>query len=180
MDKARRADGSSPTPLRNECPKWNGCYLHSVRWALDLLNYILPHIPGSLLAVENTSGRSTPLHWAAVNAHLSIAQAIVSHPGGPGSLLINAHNAAGRSPLGEAELAGADDVAKWFVEVMMIEQGTGIMEEDAEGENQASDGPAAAGPGKTETVVEAPAELHSPAIESLDRKAEKLTLSEIP
>ncbi|KIM31322.1 hypothetical protein M408DRAFT_327570, partial [Serendipita vermifera MAFF 305830] len=95
---------------------------------LDLLNYILPHIPASLLEVENTTGRSTPLHWAAVNAHLSVAQAMVSHPGGPGPLLINAHNAAGLSPLGEAELAGADDVAKWLVGVMTIDQGSGIVE----------------------------------------------------
>jgi hypothetical protein len=36
--------------------------------------------------------------------------------------LINIQNAAGHSPLSEAELANAEDVAKWFVEVMVIDQ----------------------------------------------------------
>ena len=102
---------------------------------------MLPHISPSLLGVANTSGQSTPLHWAAINAHLSIAQALVSHPGGPGSLLIDAHNAAGQSPLGEAELAGADDVAKWFVEVMMIDQSGEMMEAGAGEDELPPDGP---------------------------------------
>lgn len=107
---------------------------------IDVLNYVLPHVPASLLQVENTSGKSSPLHWAAVNAHLAVAQAIVLHPGGPGPLLIDARNAAGLSPLGEAELAGADDVAKWLVEVMMIEQKP-VEEEDEEiGENDEENG----------------------------------------
>lgn len=93
-----------------------------IKMLIDVLNFVLPNIPGSLLQVANTSGQSTALHWAAVNSHLTVAQAIVLHPGGPGPLLIDAHNAAGLSPLGEAELAGADEVAKWLVEVMTIEQ----------------------------------------------------------
>lgn len=83
---------------------------------------MLPNLPPSLLEVPNLSGRSTPLHWAAINGHLSTAQALVLHPGGPGPLLINIQNGAGHSPLTEAELAGAADVAKWFVEVMVIDQ----------------------------------------------------------
>lgn len=86
------------------------------------MNYILPNISPSLLEVPNISGRSTPLHWAAINGHLSTAQALVLHPRGPGPLLINPRNAAGHSPLTEAELAGAEDVAKWLVEVMVIDQ----------------------------------------------------------
>jgi uncharacterized protein len=97
----RRADGSS---------------------SIDVLNFVLSNITGSLLQVANTSGQSTALHWAAVNSHLAVAKALVLHPGGPGPLLIDVHNAAGLSPLGEAELAGADEVAKWLVEVMTIEQ----------------------------------------------------------
>jgi hypothetical protein len=100
------------------------CYdiLCNVAEILDVLKYVLPNINPSLLQVENTTGRSTPLHWAAVNAHLAVAQTLISHPTGPGPLLIDAHNAAGLSPLGEAELAGADEVAKWLVEVMNIRQ----------------------------------------------------------
>jgi len=35
--------------------------------------------------------------------------------------LIDIKNQAGRSPLGEAELAGWDDGAKWFVEMMNLD-----------------------------------------------------------
>lgn len=145
--------------------------------SLDLLNYILPHIPGSLLEVENTSGRSTPLHWAAINAHLLIAQAIISHPGGPGPLLINAHNAAGMSPLGEAELAGADDVAKWFVEVMTIEQGHEIIEgKEAEEQTQDDEEAVTRGPAGSKPTAEGSTKPQSQLSESLESKAEKLTL----
>jgi len=58
-----------------------------------------------------------------MNSHLQIAKALIEHPGGPGPALINAHNSAGRSPLGEAELAGWEEGAKYFVEVMGIQEG---------------------------------------------------------
>lgn len=180
MDKGQRADGSSLLPIAALVHGNTAASIASTL-ALDLLNYILPHIPGSLLEVENTSGRSTPLHWAAVNAHLSIAQAIISHPGGPGPLLINAHNAAGVSPLGEAELAGADDVAKWFVEVMTIEQGSGIVEgEDTEVQAQEDEGSATQGPGGSKTMAKESTEPESQASKGLDGSVEKLTLSEKP
>ncbi|KAG8806972.1 hypothetical protein FRC17_004699 [Serendipita sp. 399] len=63
----------------------------------------MPHISPSLLEVANTSGSSTPLHWKTV---------LILHPTGSGPLLLNARNAAGLSLLAEAELAGADEVAK--------------------------------------------------------------------
>src|SRR5258706_4096075 len=90
---------------------------------LDLLSYVLPHILPELLGTPNSSGRSTPLHWAAMNSHLQIAKALIEHPRGPGPTLIDAHNSAGRSPLGEAELAGWEEGAKYFVEVMGIQEG---------------------------------------------------------
>lgn len=40
------------------------------------------------------------------------------HPGGPGAALVDAKNAAGRTPLGEAETAEWDEGARWLVEVM--------------------------------------------------------------
>jgi len=58
-----------------------------------------------------------------MNSHLQIAKALIEHPGGPGPTLIDAHNSAGRSPLGEAELAGWEEGAKYFVEVMGIQEG---------------------------------------------------------
>lgn len=58
-----------------------------------------------------------------MNSHLQIAKALIEHPKGPGPALIDAHNSAGRSSLGEAELAGWEEGAKYFVEVMGIQEG---------------------------------------------------------
>ena len=55
-----------------------------------------------------------------MNSHLDIAQKLVQHPLGPGRDLIEIKNIAGRSPLGEAELAGWEEGAKWFVQVMNL------------------------------------------------------------
>lgn len=56
-----------------------------------------------------------------MNSHLDIAQKLVQYPSGPGRDLIEIKNAAGRSPLGEAELAGWEEGAKWFVQVMNLD-----------------------------------------------------------
>ena len=80
---------------------------------------MLPLLPPTIISAQNHSG-STPLHWAALNSHLDIAQKLVQHPLGPGCDLIEIKNIAGRSPLGEAELAGWEEGAKWFVQVMNL------------------------------------------------------------
>jgi ankyrin repeat protein len=80
---------------------------------------LLPLLPPTIISAQNHSG-STPLHWAALNSHLDIAQKLVQHPSGPGLDLIEIKNIAGRSPLGEAELAGWEEGAKWFVQVMKL------------------------------------------------------------
>lgn len=100
-----------------------------------MLDYILPIIPASVLSEQN-SAQSTPLHWAAVNSHLPSVQKLVQFPGGPGKDLIDIKNAAGHSPLAEAELAGWDEGATWLVEVMNLE---GMKEEagDAAEESEA-------------------------------------------
>ena len=95
-------------------------YLIFARCNSDVLNYLLPIIPTSLLAAQNNA-RSTPLHWAALNSHLSIAQTLVDFPGGPGVDLIDIKNVAGRSPLAEAELAGWEEGAKWLVQMMKLD-----------------------------------------------------------
>ncbi|KAJ3995675.1 ankyrin repeat-containing domain protein [Lentinula boryana] len=89
----------------------------------DLLRYLLPLISPSLLSIPNNAG-STPLHWAALNSHLSIAKELVLFPSGPGVDLIDIKNSAGHSPLAEAELAGWQEGAKWLVEVMNLESVT--------------------------------------------------------
>jgi hypothetical protein len=82
----------------------------------ELLDFVLARAPG-LAGAQNAAG-STPLHWAALNAQLASAHALVR---AAGARLVDAKNAAGRSPLGEAELAGWDEGAKWMVEVMALE-----------------------------------------------------------
>lgn len=84
----------------------------------------MPNISPSLLAVGNSHG-STPLHWASLNAHLPLAQAIVLFPQGPGVSLIDIKNKRGYSALTEAELSGVegkDDVARWLVKVMRVDE----------------------------------------------------------
>lgn len=92
-------------------------------------------VPSSLLALRNNAG-STALHWAALNSHLDIAKKLVQHPGGPGVDLIDIKNSTGRSPLGEAENAGWEEGARWFVEVMNLDENakgeTGNVEEEGD------------------------------------------------
>jgi len=92
-----------------------------------VLAYLLPLVSPSLVVHRNHAG-STPLHWAAVNRHLDVVQTLVRFPTGPGVDLIDIKNDAGRSPLGEAELAGWDEGARWFVQVMNL----GEVKEDQE------------------------------------------------
>ncbi|KAI0291265.1 hypothetical protein BC826DRAFT_1023268 [Russula brevipes] len=96
-----------------------------------LLDVLLPIVPPSLLSAQNRAG-STALHWAALNSQLAAARALVEFPGGPGIDLIDVRNAAGRSPLGEAEAAGWDEGAKWMAEVMRLDVGDGASRAGAE------------------------------------------------
>jgi hypothetical protein len=102
------------TPERHADPRKSAAEL--------LLDVLLPIVLPSLLSAQNRAG-STPLHWAALNSQLAAARALVEFPGGPGIDLIDVRNAAGRSPLGEAEAAGWDEGAKWMAEVMRLDVG---------------------------------------------------------
>jgi hypothetical protein len=96
------------------------------------LDYLLPLVDPSLLAVQNQSA-STPLHWAVLNCHLEVAKKLVELQPGPGVSLIDIKNANGRSPLTEAELAGWQEGANWLVGVMDLKSG---MEGDATAEDE--------------------------------------------
>lgn len=87
-----------------------------------MLDFLLTVVDPSLLSVQNEA-KSTALHWAALNSQLSAAQKLVGFSKGPGKDLIDVKNAAGRSPLAEAENIGWEEGAKWFVEVMNLEDG---------------------------------------------------------
>lgn len=86
----------------------------------DILEYLLPQIPTSLLSVANKSGDSTPLHWASLNSHLPIVKALVA-AGGPS--LIDAKDSSGCTPLGEAERSGWDEGAAYLVSAMNLNEG---------------------------------------------------------
>jgi uncharacterized protein len=96
--------------------------------ATDILDRVLPLVPKTLLEVKNASG-STALHWAALNSQLDCAKKLVLVGGAD---LVDIKNSAGLSPLAEAERAGWDEGAKYFVEVMNLESGDGVKEEEAD------------------------------------------------
>ncbi|KAJ7188999.1 ankyrin repeat-containing domain protein [Mycena filopes] len=112
-------DDNGNTPLHMLCG--NG---HA-----DILDYLLPLLPPALVSAKN-SAESTPLHWAAVNSHMDVVKRLVEFPDGPGIDLIDVKNAAGRSPLAEAELAGWDEGAQWLVQMMKLDiDGDGAVKE---------------------------------------------------
>ena len=98
----------------------NGRFLISARCISDALDFLLSVVSPSLLSAQN-SAKSTPLHWAALNSHLPIVQKLVQFKDGPGVDLLDVKNAAGRSPLGEAENIEWNEGAKWMVEVMNLD-----------------------------------------------------------
>ena len=57
---------------------------------------------------------------------------LVNFSAGPGVALIDIKNEAGRSPLGEAELAGWDEGARWFVQVMNLDEAKEAQEVEEE------------------------------------------------
>jgi len=111
-----------PRPLSDLRDDHGNTVLHMVcgNGHTDALEYLLPVVPPALLSAQN-SAQSTPLHWAALNQHLLIVQKLVLFSGGPGIDLIDIKNSAGRSPLGEAEMAGWDEGSKWLVEMMKLD-----------------------------------------------------------
>lgn len=135
--------------------------------SVDLLDFLLPIIPPTLLVAQNSAG-STPLHWAALNSHLEIVQRLVQFPGGPGIDLIDIKNAAGRSPLAEAEMAGWDEGAKWLVQVMNLDSEKGVNEGEADGDEDEATGDDGAVPGTQDVEVE---------IEDAEGRVARMTIS---
>ncbi|KAJ7750149.1 ankyrin repeat-containing domain protein [Mycena maculata] len=138
----------------------------------DLLDYLLPIVPPVLLSAQNTA-ESTPLHWAAVNSHLEIMKQLVQFQKGPGIDLIDIKNAAGRSPLAEAELAGWDEGAQWLVQMMKLEPG-----EVKEGEVEADDTPDPDPEGGDDAAI--PAEGIEIEIEDADGQMAKMRIGGQP
>jgi len=128
---------------------------------------LLPIIPPLLLSAQN-SAQSTPLHWAALNSHLAIVQKLVRYPGGPGIDLIDIKNTAGRSPLGEAELAGWEEGAKWLVQMMKLDKEEGDKEEEGDTVEDLEGGAEQAGEQMEDIEVE---------IEDADGQVARMTIS---
>lgn len=106
----------------------------------ELLNYLLPLISTSLFSIQNDS-KSTSLHWAALNSHLPVVQALIQHPNSPGASLIDIKNKAGRTAVGEAEIVGKEEadnvVANWLVSQMLLDP-EGDEKKLAQGESTSS------------------------------------------
>lgn len=58
----------------------------------------------------------------------------MEYPEGPGVDLIDIKNKAGRSPLGEAELAGWDEGAAWLVKMMNLDAEDAEKDKEDDGE----------------------------------------------
>jgi len=101
---------------------------------LDLLNYLLPILPSSSSTLQNTSARSTPLHWATINRQLEVIKMVVEVCGVG---VLDIQNSKGRSVITEAEMSGWDEGATWMVGVMSVdakeEEGEESVEEEALG-----------------------------------------------
>lgn len=102
----------------------------------ELLTFLLPLVPATLFSAPNQAG-STPLHWASLNGHLPIVRALVLHPLSPGDSLIDLKNAAGRTPVGEAEMMERLEVASWLVGRMLLDDGKGGQSEAAKEDDEA-------------------------------------------
>lgn len=103
----------------------------------DILRYLLPLVPVSLLSAANASG-STALSWASLNGHLDVVQGLVLHSPGPGDALIDIKNAAGRTPVGDAEMMDHGEVASWLVSRMLL--GDDLVTNKAKGESSTMEG----------------------------------------
>ncbi|GJJ08258.1 hypothetical protein Clacol_002468 [Clathrus columnatus] len=117
LEGARDENGN--TALHMVCANGHG----------DILDYLLPKVKPDLLICRNNAG-SIPLHWAALNKHLSIIKRLVEYPDGPGPLSINCKNLAGRSPLAEAELSEWEEGALWLTSKMQSEDSNNEAEEE--------------------------------------------------
>ncbi|TFY64329.1 hypothetical protein EVJ58_g2704 [Rhodofomes roseus] len=122
-DVQQFADRFGRDPLNDARDERGNTVLHMAagNGHTETLEFLLRHVSPALLSAQNDA-RSTALHWAALNAHLPVAQALVKSPEGPGVDLIDVKNDAGRTPLGEAENVGWEEGAKWFVEVMNLDE----------------------------------------------------------
>jgi len=69
---------------------------------------------------------------------LDVVKRLTLYPNGPGRDLIDIKNKYGRSPLSEAEFAGWDEGAKWFVEMMNLDVAP---DEEDDVANEAEDHP---------------------------------------
>ncbi|KAJ7815678.1 hypothetical protein B0H14DRAFT_2846984 [Mycena olivaceomarginata] len=63
-------DDNGNTPLHMLCGK------RPCSFFVDVLDYLLPIVPPTLLSARN-SAQSTPLHWAALNSHLEVVKKLM-------------------------------------------------------------------------------------------------------
>ncbi|TXT15656.1 hypothetical protein VHUM_00159 [Vanrija humicola] len=125
---------------------------------LDVLKVLLPHVPAALLQQANEAG-SPPIHWAVLNNHVTIVQALVEVPeeNGGGIQLLKQKNAAGRDAFSEAIFAGEgkEEVAGWIEGYLWKIEGGDEEEEGAAAAAGAEGADEEAADAETELVVKA-------------------------
>ncbi|CAO3610409.1 unnamed protein product [Cunninghamella echinulata] len=100
---------------------------------LDIVQYILEKLQKfdksevkRMVNIQNEQG-NTPLHWAALNGHLEVVQALVSAGGD-----CKIKNIAGKTPIYEAQQRESEKIAEFFLNTMIEEQPEEENDEDEE------------------------------------------------
>ncbi|KAL0247040.1 hypothetical protein I308_104073 [Cryptococcus tetragattii IND107] len=105
---------------------------------LDVLKYLLPLVPPSLLSVTNETG-SPAMHYAVANNNTECVKALVNWPQeqGGGLPLLKQKNASGRDAFLESMFAGEgkEEVSGWIEGYLYKVEG-GDDEEEGEGEGK--------------------------------------------
>ncbi|OWT38468.1 hypothetical protein AYX14_02482 [Cryptococcus neoformans] len=105
---------------------------------LDVLEYLLPLVPPSLLSVTNETG-SPAMHYAVANNNTECVKALVNWPEeqGGGLPLLKQKNASGRDAFLESMFAGEgkEEVSGWIEGYLYRVEG-GDDEEEGEGEGK--------------------------------------------
>ncbi|WVQ78980.1 hypothetical protein IAT38_001072 [Cryptococcus sp. DSM 104549] len=138
---------------------------------LEILKYLLPLLPSTLLSTANESG-SPPMHWAVSNNHVECVKTLVELPEeqGGGLPLLKQKNASGRDAFLESMFAGEgkEEVSGWIEGYLYRVEGAD--DEDAEGQEGAA---VEEGDGEKELRVEEGDEVVKDEAEVVDELAEK-------
>ncbi|GJJ76917.1 uncharacterized protein EMPS_09276 [Entomortierella parvispora] len=96
---------------------------------LDVVEYLISVIPAEAVNTQNEQG-NTALHWASANGHLKVVEALVSK----GKADYKLKNAAGHTPIIEAESQQREQVVAWLL--INTEPDEELQDDDDEDEDE--------------------------------------------